>query len=176
MRHLYQVACINVPLNYVFIIMYSSVIWMFNQLEGMQFSEVNRAVVTIEQLHLQPVAIHSEGTLLQGMRCPHPHPHPSTLITVAFTAAVHPEGGLPAGDAVPPAPSCSSSWCSSFHLNPFSVETVCYWSSFHRTSIFFPKLEFKGPCFVDRYGNMLTASPLLSISTLNKFQIFKLAS
>lgn len=101
---------------------------MFNQLEGMQFSEVNRAMVTIEQLHLQPVAIHSEGTLPAGNVVPPtpPSPTPSTLITVAFTAAMHPEGVLPAGNAVPPAPSCSSSWCSLFHLNPFSVETVCY--------------------------------------------------
>lgn len=141
MRHLYQVACINVPLNYVFIIMYSSVIWMFNQLEGMQFSEVNRAVVTIEQLHLQPVAIHSEGTLLQGMRCPHPTPqHLGNSCIYSCSAS---EGGLPAGHAVPPAPSSSSSWCSLFHLNPFSVETVCYWSSFHRTSIFFLNLSLK---------------------------------
>lgn len=99
---------------------------MFNQLEGMQFSEVNRAVVTIEQLHLQPVAVHSEGTLPAGTAVPSPAPTPSTLVTVAFTAAVHPEAVLPAGTAVPPAPSCSSSWCSLFHLNPFSVETVCY--------------------------------------------------
>lgn len=48
---------------------------MFNQLEGMQFSEVNRAMVTIEQLHLQPVGIHSEGTLPAGNVVP-PTPHP----------------------------------------------------------------------------------------------------
>lgn len=77
---------------------------MFNQLEGMQFSEVNRAMVTIEQLHLQPVAIHSEGTLPAGNVVPPlpPTPAPSTLITVAFTAAMHSEGVLPAGNAVPP--------------------------------------------------------------------------
>lgn len=51
---------------------------MFNQLEGMQFSEVSRAVVTIEQLHLQPVAIHSEGTLpAENVVPPTPTPPPA---------------------------------------------------------------------------------------------------
>lgn len=65
-----RVACIHVPLNFVFIIMYSSVIWMFGELEGMQFSEVNKAMVFIKNLHLQPAAIHSEGVLPAGNAVP----------------------------------------------------------------------------------------------------------
>lgn len=50
---------------------------MFNQLEGMQFSEVNRAMVTIKQSHLQPVEIHSEGMLPAGnVVRPHQPPAP----------------------------------------------------------------------------------------------------
>lgn len=57
---------------------------MFNQLEGMQFSEVNRAVVTIEQLHLQPVAVHSEGALPAGTAVPQ-HLHAAHRGALCFT-------------------------------------------------------------------------------------------
>lgn len=74
---------------------------MFNQLEGMQFSEVNRAMVTISFIYSLLQYIPRERSL-QGMWCP---PPPSTLITVAFIAAMHSKGVLPAGNAVPPSTS-----------------------------------------------------------------------
>lgn len=127
---------------------------MFNELEGNEFSEVNRAMVTIRECGAPP---------------------PSTSVTVAFTAAMHSKGVLPAGNAVPcpPAPSCSAAWCSLFYLNPFSVKLFVTDLPFIEPLILFvcfcfPKLEYKGSCFVDRYGNMPTASPLSSISTLKQ--------
>lgn len=148
---------------------------MFSELEENEFSEVNRAmVISCIYSLLQYIP---RKCSLQGMQCPAPQ-HLSNSCIYSCNAS---SGSAPCRECGAPStcvqlivvlfvlPEPPFQWKLFVTDLPFIEPLFCLFF------FFFPNLEFKGSCCVDRYGNMLTASPLLSISTLNKFQIFKLA-